>query len=325
MAINYYWDFILDPWNPTNKAYLSTDDGLYKSSNIGAAAPTWSLVLSQATIEAQFGAGFDKAFKVIASINVQDYVAYFFEANAGDACMAYSSDGGTTWSFSTIDADSENVTFAGAVDYVPHLIGGQVVMYIAGGEFTGSPPQYRPAVFKSTNSGATWTQTGSIGAYVGGWGITQTYTLHCPYTNNDNGNTLYVTVLGATWKSVDGGVTFTSLGIIPENNVSRHGVETWTLDDRLLYVWDVNSSLQVSTNAGVSFTQKGTVPGNTIKAGGGFPFENSTYYAVTVTGIYYSTDGGNNFFNKTGNFPATTSLSFTGTNNKAVIVPLWVS
>jgi hypothetical protein len=317
-----YYDFILDPWNPTNGAYLTTDSGVYKTTNLDSSSPSWTLVASAATIISSAG-GYWNPYKISASINVQNYVAIFFEGTSGALYCMYSTDGGTSWSYSQIDAQSENIQFGGGADYVPHIVNGGIMLYAIGGEYSGSPPQYRPKCFRSTDGGATWSARGAVGNLLSGWGFAIAYACHCPYDGNEAGNIVYIAAAGSTWKSTDGGMTWTSLGIIPEANVTRHAIETHTENNNIAYIWSQDLTVRVSTDAAASFQTRGTVPGTQIKAAGGFPFDSGKYYVVSNTGVYYSNDGGNSFQDKTNNFP-TDALSGMATNDRAIIVPLWI-
>ena len=323
-SVSVCYDFILDPWNPINGGWLSTDQGLYKSTNLNSTVPTWSLVLSQATIEANTSSGFRDAYKIIGSINVQNYFAYFFVAG-GDSSQsnvycAYTSNGGASWGFSLVGVVEANA-WGGAADYVPHLVNNNVVLYTTITQFVGSPATTRPMIAKSVNGGVSFSNNGAMGSLTSASVLP--YTVHCPYDQNQNGLVVYATNNVGSFKSVDGGATFSDLGIIAQDDVHRHNIETYTQDNQQLFIWDNADNLRLSTNAGISFTTKASVPG-TVKAAGGFPFDSSRYYAVSTTGIYVSFDGGNSFQNKTNNYPVS-QLSPTASSNRAVIVPVWVS
>lgn len=323
-TVSRFYDFILDPWNPKNGAMLSTSNGLYYTNNLDSLIPSWSLILSVSEINSGTGrTGFENACKVIGSINKQGFFAYFFEMEQGTRYLysAVTSDYGASWTFREVNAYGIG-TWAGAADYVPHLVNGQVVLYLAGMDVISSPPSARPEVFKSTNSGQSWSSVGSLGDY-GIYADAVPLSAHCPYNNNNDGNDVYVATRVGTWKSIDGG-TFTSLGLTPQDNVSRTSIETYTQDQNIVYMWDSSDNVRVSTTGGGAgtFSTRGSVPG-TVKAAGGFPFDKQRYYAVSDNGIYASFDGGFNFVSKTGNYPVS-QLSPSASYNKAVIVPVWV-
>ena len=317
-------DFILDPWNPKNGGWLSTDNGVYKTANLDASTPSWTLALSKSTIEASLGAtNFGNAYKVIGSINKQYFFALFFTAYSGGVYSIYcarTSDNGSTWDISTV-VSGEQDSWAGAVDYVPHLVNGSVVFYVGAIDFFGSPPSERGMVLKSTNSGATWSNLGSLGSY-GSLNSSTPYSAHCPYDDNTDGQDAFVAFGNGIWRSINGS-TFVSLGKTPQTNISRTSVETYTQNQNILYIWNSSDNIEVSENSGVSYTTRGSVPG-TIKAAGGFPFNSQRYYAVSDNGIYASFDGGTSFVNKTNNYPVS-QLSPSASYNKAVIVPVWVA
>lgn len=320
------WDFILDPWNPKNGGWLSTDQGLYRTANLDSVTPTWVHVLTKSAIEsATTAVNYRDGYKIIGSINRQNYFAFFFVTDINTVSggnrlwCAFTVNNGTSWTFSAIDTFGIG-NWAGAADYVPHLINDNVVLYVAGIDEISSPPSARPEVFKSVNGGATWSSVGTIGSYVIAGNMTP-YSMHCPYNANTDGNDVYFSNTTAIYKSING-AAFTSLGIAPQTNISRTAVETYTQDQNTVYVWDSNDDIRVSTNAGASFSTRGSVPG-TLKAAGGFPFNSQRYYAVSDTGIYASFDGGFSFIDKTNNYPVA-QLSPSASYNKAVIVPVWI-
>lgn len=325
-AVTRCWDFILDPWNPKNGGWLSTDQGLYKTANLDSTTPSWSQVLSKSTIESTVGrASYADGYKIIGSINKQNYFAFFcVVGNSTDgwilACF-YTSDNGSTWGYAAVDTIGLG-NWGGAADYVPHLVNNEVVLYVAGIAYISSPPSARPEVFKSVNGGANWSSVGTIGSYVT-FGNMIPYSLHCPYNDNDNGLDVYFANADGIYKSINGS-TFTSLSITPQANISRTSVETYTQDQDIVYVWDSNDNIRVSNSAGAigSFSTRGSVPG-TLKAAGGFPFNSQRYYAVSDSGIYASFDGGFSFIDKTNNYPVA-QLSPSASYNKAVIVPVWI-
>jgi hypothetical protein len=74
------WDFVLDPWNPTTTGYIAASTGIWKSTDLTNAAPTFTNILTAAAIEtAVSDTAFTKAHKIMCSINQEDYVAFFFQ------------------------------------------------------------------------------------------------------------------------------------------------------------------------------------------------------------------------------------------------------
>jgi hypothetical protein len=323
-SVTRCYDFILDPWNPKNGGWLSTTQGLYRTSNLDSAVPSWTQVLSKSGIESSTGrSDYGSGYKIIGSINKQGYFAFFFLVyTAGEQYLycAYTSNNGTTWGFSEVSNFSLG-DWGGAADYVPHLVSNNVVLYAAGIEVINSPTSARPEVFRSMNGGVTWSSVGSIGSFVTAGNATP-FSVHCPYNDNSDGLDVYVANVLGVYKSINGS-TFSSLGITPQTNINRTSIETYTQDQKIVYIWDSSDNIRVSTNNAISFDTRGSVPG-TLKAAGGFPFNSQRYYAVSNTGIYASFDGGNSFVDKTNNFPVS-ELSPSASYNKAVIVPVWVS
>lgn len=338
-------DFILDPWMPANNGYLATTDGIYKSTNLDSSSPTWTRVLSAATVEATLGlANFRHPNKISGSINIQDWVGFWFligtTANP-NFYFAYSNNGGTSWSYVQINNPSvfpsiENHDgWTGSADVVPHVVGSDLVLYatIARG---GSGTTRQNYVYKSTDRGLTWSQIDVLGTNV----TDMMWTLHCPYTNNEDGNLVYVfgqhdAGVGMAY-STDG-TNFTSRGDITitayDNQMHRWGTETYTQSDQVYY-WDANATqLYVSTTgAAGTFSARGMngISG-AVYTSGGFPYNNQQFYAVTANGIFISVDGGNNWVDKTGNWSWGFSSSFSVNKPKGgtttvrgyVVVPLW--
>jgi hypothetical protein len=321
-----YYDFILDPWNPVNIGYLSTSNGLYKTEDLNSYRPTWSLVLSKASIDSLFGA-YAEGFKISASINREGYVAYFFSAG-GNVICAYSYDRFASWSYATVASGAE---FHGSADYLPHLVGGEIVLGCAVVKYQGSPPSTKVEFYRSANGGASFFKVSDIAPYtadpVGDKAFYGT-TLHYPYSNNQSGANVYYADSGGTgglYKSSNGGLTWSKIAsdlTSPDLFIHRHMAETYTLNINQVHYWNSSTQLRVSTNGGASFETRGATGGD-LKAAGGFPFDNGRFYVVTSTGIFVSTDNGNTFYNKTNNYPVS-ELATTGYNRRAIIVPVWV-
>jgi hypothetical protein len=324
-AAERYYDFILDPWNPVNNGWLSTSDGLYRSTNLNSVSPSWSLVLSKSEIETITGRSpYHNGYKIIGSINKQDYFAFFFLCGNNTVGVplycARTLDSGSSWSIVQASEDESSYFWNGGADYVPHLVNGQVVLYVLEEQGILSPPSAQALVRKSTNSGAGWATTD----YVGASGDTVfPHTVHCPYNNNTAGNIAYVAGARIGMYKTTNGTDFSSLGVVPKNNVCRAAAETYTQENNRVYYWGSDNRIYVSDNGGASFGVRGGVPGE-VRAVGGFPFNSARYYAVSTTGIYASTDDGHTFVNKTNNYPVS-AISPSASYNKAIIVPVWVS
>lgn len=335
-------DFILDPFRPSTTGYIAANDGIYKSSDLDVASPSWTLVLSAATAISNIGGTFNNPCKIIASINYDGYVGFGVEGGAsfGDGFYyVYTTDGGATWNYSQVVATGgRTYIWMGGLDYVPHLVGGNIRLYLTlewsdGG---GTTPQ----LFRSDNSGASWSLIDAAlpdgGANSGG------VVVHCPYNNNESGNTVYYqgtepdNSLNILCKSTNAGVSRTVIDLqsvvagthTGGTYIPRTGIESYTQDENRLYVFlgayafpEVPPTLLTSDNGGTSWSiraNSGLANAGAARATGGFPYVNSQFYLSAASGVFVSTDRGDSWVDKTGNWTPTS----TGSGNGA-IVPLW--
>ena len=362
-------DFILDPWSPATRGFQATRDGIIRWTNLDTESPTSEYVILATDLATSLGVTtVDFIMKVFASINVQDYIGFAFRGSKTTATQtrgvyyAYSTDGGDNWNISTIISLATTTAYAysGAIDYVPHLVGGQVVIYVA---FTRNNLLY---VYKSSNSGSSWSLVGdpstqyttlsrdnSLGAFC----------VHCPYHNNDSGAVAYVGN-AAGWhsaakdssgviKTTDSGSNWDIIrfeGIQPTSGdrdlfpsgiyCSRHGIETHPTNSNLVVAYpraDTYLGMYTSTDGASTWTKvtNGLPASYTsftkgVGAAGGFPTNTEQIYLVASmfndadSEVYVSTDSGLSWTVKTGNI-AQADLNDDGTANQRgmVIVPLW--
>jgi hypothetical protein len=329
-------DFILDPWAPATIGYLCSNEGVYKATDLDQVAPTFSLVLTAAAITTAAGASMTNGFaaKLIGSPNIEQFLAFFYEAGSGtDVWIAKTLNRGTSWSHVRIidTAATSHDTEPGAVDIVPHLVGGALTMYLA----TDDGDQ----LYKSTDSGATWSVAGTFPD-----NIANPHVVHCPYEGNEAGQIVYVgtvasgggTPKGRVYKSVDGGANFTTVSAITDRGIGvrRTGIEASPLDNDDLYAMverftgDAGHTLWISTNGGSSWTQaaaSGYTATQSPAATSGFPYAAGQLYLLTANAVLLSTDGGATFTSKLGT-GITTPMDFASADsfNMGVIVPLWV-
>ncbi len=317
-------DFILDSWAPRTTGYLISDSGVWKSVDLDQASPTFDLVLENADMVT--GTGVDAVtmiYYVLTSINVQDYIAVFFHADDGadnSIRCAFSSDGGATWDYSTVITSTSTLHWNGAVDYVPRLIGGQVRLYVAVDAETN---RYTPFIIRSDDGGATW-QSGVKIFNSGAGQFPRSYSLHVPYSNNPDGDIVYAALGGSAggqglFYSDDAGATWASVEAGTASTPHRRAAETYTQNDQSGFFWTGTLTLN-TTDDGFSSTSTPALTGlsGTIYACGGFPYQDGQFYAVTSDGIFVTTDGGENWSDKTGDWATAIAA-------RCVIVPLWVA
>lgn len=319
-------DFILDSWSPKTTGYLISDSGVWKSTDLDQSMPTFDLVLSDSDMVTGIsGASIDSVRYIFTSINVQDYVGVVFHGvisgSTNGIYYAWSTDGGDTWSYSTIYQGATNPQyFHGAADYVPRLIGGQIRIYVA---FHGETNRYFPNICRSDNSGATWGSPVTFFSPLAGQFPVPT-SIHVPYTNNPDGDVAYVAVGGSTggqglYYSDDAFATDATLVSGTASDIHRRATETHTQNDQSGFFWTGTLTLN-TTDDGFSSTSTPSLTGlsGTIYACGGFPYQDGQFYAVTSAGIFVTTDGGENWADKTGDWATAISA-------RCVIVPVWVA
>lgn len=316
-------DFILDSWAPRTTGYLISDSGVWKSTNLDQSAPTFSLVLTNA--EMVTGASASSVAEVLyifTSINVENYAAVFFNATVGGENHIYcgrTTDGGDNWSFSAVRTGAGTIDWQGSVDYVPRLVSDEIRIYVMMNAVTN---RSRPFMFRSDDSGATWSSFAFPNPSIGQFPVPSS--VHVPYSNNASGAIVYVTQGGGSggaglFKSTDSGATWSNLDTTPASQFHRRSVETYTQNDQSGFVWRSTLTLETTTDGfGTLDTPALTGLSGTIYACGGFPYQDGQFYAVTSDGIFVTTDGGETWSDKTGDWAAAIAA-------RCVIVPLWVA
>jgi hypothetical protein len=296
VGANGLYDFILDPWAPSTGGFLSSEDGVYRSQDLDQASPSWSLVLSKAAIEAATGASpYTNGLKIVGSINVQG--AFWLSYHCGGSnFVGRTADGGNTWAHVDLNPPF-GAASAGAFDVVPHLIGGQHRLFQVNGE--------GDRLYRSNDGGVTW----SFSSVSGVGDIHNLFSLSCPYDGNEAGNIIYLGGFSGTYKTDDAGATWSHLsydGVLKSTGIVRIGIQAHTLDSDIVVAW-VADQLWISENAGLTWVQKtATGKPGLVRAAGGFPTNSSQLYGVgnagTTVKIGVSTDGGDTFDDKTGDW-----------------------
>ena len=343
-----FHDFILDPWNPTTRAFILTTAGVFRGTDMDASAPTWTSVLSIANIlDNTDGNGVGRIGpKIQMSINVENYIGLTVETTTGATndwgYYIYSTDAGDTWNYilvRNISAISDAEVHMRAWDIVPHSSDGNLTIYLVVG--TKANLNEALAIYKSANSGATWSLIQNRGAAGNG---PQPTCCNTPYKNNESGNEVWISVrnggIDSLRKTTDGFATWPSAIDLPGTandytDVKRLGIEIYVGDNNRVVVWTSGNELFKSTNGGNSWSEisySGYVPGThgTVSGGGGFPFISSQYYMVTDNRyVFVSIDGGSTWIEKTGNLQSIITVNGSvfdgGIVRLGVIVPVWVA
>lgn len=348
-AISAVSDFILDPWSPSTSGMISTNLGIYISEDLDLTTPSWTRILSNSealtlakTVDNALTTMKGYAFKMSGSINVQDYYAIFWQAERTNTsgrylyCF-YTYDRGKTWGcnrVSSTDMVFQNPAgfhkWIGAADYVPHLVSGGVVLYAAISTTSGV------LLCKSSNGGSTWTskvmRSTLWPTYADDVPSNALVVGHAPYYNNESGNIIYMGCKEQCWKYTWDTSTLNYISVSGNGvRARRHAIETWTQDNNQLGVWTVDNEFYLNYTGSTTFSAGDQVSATgisgTIFAAGGFPYVNNQYYVLTSTGIFASTDGGETFVNKTGDWAFGFNFDLGGEwdeNGVGVIVPNWM-
>ena len=187
--------------DPTDNSILfaATSDGIYKSINSGT---SWSLKTANVWGDIEFKPG--------------DHTIMYASSNPyAGTYINRSTDNGDTWSFSLVAASG----YRGEIAITP---ADPTVVYLLAANSAGGVY----GIYKSTDSGVIFTEVnsgspaGMLGYYTdgsGGSGGQGSYDL-CIAVDPSNANTVFIGGI-TTWKSTDGGVTFS-----PSNNWTSYNV-----------------------------------------------------------------------------------------------------
>jgi hypothetical protein len=339
-------DFILDPWNPTSRAFALTTTGVWRITDLDS-SPAYELVLANADV-ALSGKSLNRIeLKIQASINLEDYLVCFARYTNGDSdwfihCW-YSLDAGDTWNESLVKAvqpiGGAACRMGGAFDVVPHTINDSLVLYCA--LYVQSNLSYTYQIYKSVNAGASWAQAKSVALGGGGvWHLPAC--LNTPYLGNEDGNEVWVSFLNDTavrryiWKSTDGFSTYDTIALPGTTNdytkIKRLGIEIYVPNNNNVAIWNAENKFFKSVD-GENFTEVAfsgydpVVHGN-VAGAGGFPSINGRYYIVTDTRyVFSSSNGGSSWTERTGNLRSVITSDDDAADyiEKGVIVPVWVA
>jgi hypothetical protein len=322
------YDIALDPHDPElDILYATSTTGFWKSTDGG---DNWSSIRTAAQLDSAYstikpGGAYINGRKIMASINVPGFVAFIhqkWDLADGDRMAllcTITTDGGTTWNYNAIADGSVNTTqirpFYGGADYLPHLVGGEVVMGVAVKSQQGNGRFYY-----SVDSGVNWTlvDVGNFGSGGDDGGIV----VHYPFNDNLTGQYVFaIWQSEGLYRSTDGGDNWTKLNSF-YTNAKRHGIESWTQDRQRMFHWRSDNTLWLSDDAGDNWSQAAAsgLSGN-VRAAGGFPYVSGQFYVLTSTGIFVSIDRGATFIDKTGDW----SFGFTTAVGNGALAVVWIA
>jgi len=296
-------DFILDPYDPRNKAWVITTTTIYRTTNLDAVAPTWSIIQTQAQIETGIGGTLDSCTRIVSSIEQSGrYSVLVRRTGTRIGYVGTTTNNGTSWTWTLVRASAET---ASAIDYAEHS-GGQTIV-VANNDLGGTVPEY---ISISTNGGTSFTSTA-----MGFNGLP--IDILVPYGGNGDDDIIYVVTIAddgipagndLILKSTDGGTTWSNItptgySIVPAGGNSGFSGQLIG-DATTLYVcsFETTSKLWKSTDGGSNWVQINSNLGTNARTLGLWPYNaDYIYMALTDGGPYFSTNGGVSFASKQGN------------------------
>ncbi len=244
--------------------YVGVDYGLLKSTDAGA---TWNMV--NVPLNTQFMKGYVRP--EFLAMDPQNTSKIYFIGSAGGTSFFASSDAGATWTvtpFIGLQPTHLRVDFAGQVIYI-----------------SANDTQNKPQLYKSTNTGASWTQLTPPGT-----GSTADNIFADPKVSG----TVYIENGNQFFKSQDFGSTWTE---IVQKELGRPSY----VDPHNPLIWydvtggSVSSELLKSTDGAASFTRV-NIPSDEVTSVGVGAVSSTLYVTGDVTGlggtVLKSTDGG---------------------------------
>jgi hypothetical protein len=326
--------FIRDPWDPSNTGIIFTEDGIYRSTNLRAAVPTWTQVLSNAQADALCGISGGYIQDLNASI-CQEGLFFAIYGRSAPVVARYcirSIDGGITWGYrgqlvgtclywpSSVYLDRANCVGYEAKSGNLYLSYHDANKLWAFCVTCAGAVHARSTIFYSGNQGTSWTVLKEATS-----GLTKLPAGQVPYYNNPNDQRMYVVswgTLGEERKSLDGGTT---LSVINPPTAVRFNrcLEEHTWNQNLVVAvgeigaQDSNGELTISQDGGSSWGA-GIDLGMPVWTLSGFPYNEQLMYFgrakapvlrdypfdPTAPLIKITQDGGATLLDKSGNLRA---------------------
>lgn len=336
------YDFVLDPWDPANGAYVYTHNGADKGgtgiwycSDLPSAVPTWTLKYTITQMETDVGQAIqaeDWRSHLAGSINEEGYVGFAAQSTSR-AGYWHTHDRWDSVTYVEVHRPSALTLGGVQFDLVPHLVGGNIWVYYTCEAGWGFCPQGDGRVEVSKDGGHTFAEVG-VGCIdnastqtTAAWGP-----ISCPYEGNEDGQIFYLCTRpttrendGTVYKSIDGGVSLTAHkpGVAGPALFDYYAIQSHTYDHNRVFLWDAANKLWVSNNGMTSWIYIGDGDDDfgfvgDVVAAGGFPYNDQLFYAL-AGGIYYSLNRGSTWRDATGDWADAIGAFGTG----RVIVPLW--
>lgn len=247
-----------DPSDP-NRLYAVSGSVFYRTTNGGT---TWQ--------QSSLGSNTYGNDIVVNPLNPQIiYVpGYRYTGSVWKINLARSTDGGATWTAIQVDTVSTTTVYCAAIDPVD-----------TGTIYVGAWYNNITIVFKTTNSGATWTRSDLGGAYY-------VYSLH---VNPTSRNIILAGTLYGIYRSTDGGTTWTQRSSYNYN----YRIVRDPGSPNTLYAASYSVVCR-STDDGVSWTPLSSgIAGTQIRTVLTIPGQPGTVLAGSTGGMFRSTNSGN--------------------------------
>mgnify|MGYP001578248484 CR=1 FL=1 len=341
-------DFILDPYNPKNVAYVATTTRIYKCTNLNSGSPTWTQILQQSDLS--FSGTFVSFRRLKANITAQNNIAVVFEViGAGvlgnDLYMTRTTNAGTSWTtavnmtlpigtFSPLTITTKHATRNNSQFVFDWAQSSTNIMYTSYAAQL-SDATFRSGVLYSNDSGTTWQNRD----------ITQVSVLQNPYDLTIVYSSVEDINLTSFWYIHDGSIkrvfnsqSETSVNYLSDDDPDAPISCTYKISPfnsySGCYVWDSTDSaggvgrLRYTNDGGASWETRYTTtvnnPGNNV---GLWPYDSNRIYAIlSATGPVFSLDGGYTFSAKMGDWESavgTWDAADVANNYGVVVVPVW--
>lgn len=312
-------DFVLDPYDPQNKAWCTTTKRIYRTTNLDAISPTWTIIQSQTQIETGIGGGLLNVLRIVSSIEQSGrYTAVADRSDTEKPYAGTTTNNGTSWSWVLVrDAAIDSAS----VDYAEHS--GGLTIYLPNDDAIGDAV----TMSKSTNGGSSFSATAT-----GFSGLVRDAL--CPYGGNGDDNIVYIVTReidgvgnNLVIKTSDGGATWSDItppGFTASPGNVIGGFAGYVIGDATtIYVCSSgasSSSLWKSTNGGTNWVQVNNGLGGLMRTLGLWPYNSDQIYmALEDGGPYFSTNGGVSFASKSGNW----ATAIGTLNNGLQLTPVW--
>jgi hypothetical protein len=295
-ALHWASTVVFDPFN-SQTAWVTSGNGIFKSTNVGAAQPTWTFNVNGLEETVVLDAVSVPGGAVISGVgDVDGFLQYNtwgynqrlkpYMGNTNSVALA-----GSNASVLARVGNSLQVSLNGGVNWFTsgsiNGSSGRVVLSANGGVLLHTPGG-STVTYRSVNNGTSWTAVNNLNM-LNAWIVADSVNSNLFYAY-DNSN-------GKIWVSYDGGVNFYNVSTAPTWGNPRMRTVPGIQGDIWLPMY--NQGLMRSTNSGSSFSKIGSVTEcrgigfGKAAANGGYPTIFIWGVVNGVRGMFRSTDTGN--------------------------------